>query len=341
MKKERDIRLELIRVIAMLFVIALHLPQKPFMDSQVFSTILMAVLAMCNTWFYMMSGQLNIKKNFEDAKDIIRYYLSRFSTLFIPFFIVAMVYTGVTMYIANETFSLSGYLFSLYNAVMFDLISEHLWFLYPLFGFIISTPILSKAFNNMTNGQLHIIFAMAVAWRVIEIYLCKDIGVAFGFSGWVLTAWMTSYFAGYYVYRCLNEKNERWLYIAGAISFVITVVANLLIPEHYLNGYDLAIATVVCSMASFRLLATKANIKGEIVKKVILFLAKHSFTIYMVHNYILNGISVRYITIESNGLNFLASMTVTLILSLATALIVDNLVFFPIAKAFRKLIDRI
>ena len=68
---KRNIHFDLVRVIAMTLVIAVHSNPKPFAETSLAGICFYTILYMCNGLFYMLSGNLNLRKEFSTKKDYI------------------------------------------------------------------------------------------------------------------------------------------------------------------------------------------------------------------------------------------------------------------------------
>lgn len=53
-KTSRNLNIDLMRVIAMIFVIAIHINSKPAAENPWFTSAFMAMLYFCNGWFYFL-----------------------------------------------------------------------------------------------------------------------------------------------------------------------------------------------------------------------------------------------------------------------------------------------
>ena len=68
MNKERDVRYDVIRVVAMMFVIAVHVNPKPFNSFPWFKDIFDYIVYTCNGMFFMLSGFFNMRKDISQLK---------------------------------------------------------------------------------------------------------------------------------------------------------------------------------------------------------------------------------------------------------------------------------
>ena len=63
MNRGRDVRYDVIRVVAMMFVIAVHVNPKPFNSFPWFKDVFDYIVYTCNGMFFMLSGLFAMKKN--------------------------------------------------------------------------------------------------------------------------------------------------------------------------------------------------------------------------------------------------------------------------------------
>ncbi len=334
----RDNRLDLIRVIAMLMVFAHHTERNPLKDGALTSSICSAVLLLCNGLFFMLSGQLNLSRRFEDIGDTIRFYLNRLVTIVLPFFLVSLLTSVLETISADDSLSLLHIIKSCYVEFFGAHSKTYLWFVYWLVGFIFSTPILAKAFRQMSDKELTLIFAVALAWNFVSVYMTADLGVDFGFNGWILNGWIIAYYAGYYCSRVINSQNEKLLYIAGILSFVVTILGEWLIPEHFFNPHDLSPAYTLYAMTVYYILSRKLKaVSGKRLNVILLFAAKHSYTAYLIHRIVHNSIKHLLLgRIHSNTLYFFCVFASISIISLMIAFVTDELLIFPATKRLKR-----
>ena len=87
MGKKRLIQYDVIRVMAMLFVICVHVKLKPFASHRYISSGLYAVFFTCNGLFFMLSGKFNLSKKFDDVSKMKQFYIKNFKKIVIPFIV--------------------------------------------------------------------------------------------------------------------------------------------------------------------------------------------------------------------------------------------------------------
>ena len=338
MKKNRNINLDFIRALSMLCVIGLHTSPKPLAENRIFTTVFYMLLLTCNANFYMLSGQLNLRKTFCTRQDYRNFYLKRLLSILLPYVLFTFLLTLWNMLAAGEGITVLLYLKNVYTDFMTDNIQIHLWFMYPLIGMILSAPFLSKMLNNMEDWELNILFGIGIAWNVISIYLTQDFGVGFSYSAWLLSSWMLLFFAGYYCYRIIRqEKSRKKWYWAGLICLAVNLLLSCLFPDNYKFSNDLAPTYVLFAMSAFLFMQAELNIKNPLLQSVIRFLSKHSFTVYCIHFDVARWITPCVVRGTGATLLFIESFAVTFVVSLLFAVILDGCILKPMQKALTKL----
>ena len=339
--EERNINIDLMRVISMIFVIALHTNPRPMMWNGLFRSFYFTFFMVCNSCFFMISGHFNLNKRFCSAFDIMDFYGKRIISILFPFvFGVLFLYLWSTL-AAGEKFSFT----KLYKVLMGGGDYDHLWYMYCLIGFLLSTPFLSKALSNMGTSELKIVFFICALWSVAEVYLTKNLGVNFRYSGWILEGSAVAFFSGYFCDRVVNNKNKKWFYILGSIGFLITLICYWKVPERFNNPHDASsVAFLLYSIAFYIFFTRDINAEKlcDPIKKLITFAAKHSFMAYLLHWNILAFWSPLYMfKSDHKSVIFMGVVIITFFVSILLAFALDTLFIFPVQRGMRKLLNRI
>lgn len=337
MQKVRKSEVDLLRVIAMLFVIAIHTLTLPVQDAGVGMLALTALLFSSNGVFFMISGRFNLDRQFRSAGDILMFYYKRFLTVVFPLLVTTAVMYGIDVLLYDRKMSLGW----LYASFMGGYAGTHLWFVYVLIGLLLSTPILANAVQNMDQKELHIIFALGLLWAAAKLFLAEVLWVRFPFSGWILGGHMFLFFLGYYLHRVMNEKMKKWIGLAGIAGFTVTVLFTWLAPDHILDTYETAFPYILYCMGLYTFVTECVSIRRESVRKAITFLGKHTFTVYLIHWTVLYEAVPRILGhIENPALDCSVRFTLTLLLSLGIAVPLDTWFFFPIQKKLMQIAER-
>ena len=196
--KFRNYGLDLLKVFLCLCVITIHSlyyfgNMNPYFD-MAFPVFLVATDGL----FFMLSGYFNLYKEFNSASDILNFYKKKIIYVLLPFLGFVLFWTVWDYLHEFDSFELMNVLRIYYEAVMGSAANGHLWFMYPLFGMLLSTPFLSKMLHNTDDRELKILWRVAIGFNIVAYILCGDFDVRFGVLGWFLDGWLIYYFAGYY-----------------------------------------------------------------------------------------------------------------------------------------------
>ena len=329
---DRNSSIDLIKTVCMIFVIMIHTPIKPFENNIVAGLALLAILFVSNGLFYLVSGKLNLAKEFHSAKDITQFYKKRFVSIIVPYLLISVGLSFVDMMMKDDR-NWSMFFEFTYKNIMSENVSLHLWFMYYLVGFLLSTPFVSKFLHASEKSELKILFWVAIVWNVFYVYLSTDLGIAFWYRGFILEEYAILYVLGYLADRIVDEKNEKFFYIAGVAGFVITVLGKLIFGENFYFWVDLHPGYIFFIIAVYRLIDRKVRINNVFVKKFLSFNAKYSFLIFLMHYHIMLYLAPLVVKTRTGWLNFLESTAFTYVVSMIAAILLENLVLRYVKKA--------
>lgn len=335
-KIERNINCDLIRVICMLFVIGIH-TDRSFIKNPLLDVIVNTLLFTCNGMFYMLSGRFNLQKDFSHKGAYKKYYVNKVITILFPYLLLTCVLSLWDMLDAGTWNGIATYIKGTYTSLMNTNSTIHLWFMYPLIGMLLGAPFMAKMLYYMSDWELNLLFGIGIGWNIVSIYLTLDFEVGFLYSGWMLSGWVMLFFLGYYCSRIVNNTNKKFLYLLGAIGGLITVWGKYFIPDRYYNSLDLAVAFIGFTMAFYTFLDKEILIKNTYAKKVILFLAKYSFTIYMLHWHVLFKITSKIVRGQSTVCSWIISIFITVIICILLSVILDLLIISPIQRFVKRI----
>lgn len=190
--------------------------------------------------------------------------------------------------------------------------------------------------QNMSNQELNLLFVIGLLWNAAFIYLCIDLGIGFAYNNWFFSGWIIYFFAGYYCARIVNGTNKKWIYCLGAGGFAVTVLGRWLIPDNYQYSTDLAPAFLLFTIAVYTFFEREIVIRNDYLKKVIKFMTKHSFLVYMLHWHVLHKITPLIVAGKTTVLEWIACVLVTLVISVLLSVFLDMAVIYPVQKLMRK-----
>lgn len=332
---KRNYSLDLLRVFLCLCIIITHSISFFGISNNNVNSIILTFLSQANAIFFILSGYFNLEKEFKNKADIIKFYKNKFITIALPFLVFVFI-LGVWDYIrVNSSFNILDYLGIYYSAIMDTSAGGHMWFLYTLFGLLLSTPFLSKALHHMDEKELTLLWYIGLGWNFASIYLCSNFGINFRFTAWMFDDWMLYYFAGYY-YRhvVVNQSKTKWA-ILGIGGFVLTNIGVLFIDNFTAATTSQVLFTLFC-MGCLMFWDKGINIKSERIKNIISYLGRHTFLIYLFNFRVIDFVQRKLAITNGSVLNGLAVVIISFIGSLVLSIITGICL-----KPVQRLIDKI
>lgn len=92
--KERLANYDLMRVLMSFYVVCVHITLPNFVaGNMLLNNIFKTFVFQCDIVFFMLSGKFNLNKKFEEKKDYVDFYISRFINVLLPYVIVSSLIT--------------------------------------------------------------------------------------------------------------------------------------------------------------------------------------------------------------------------------------------------------
>lgn len=336
---KRKYNLDFMRIILSLFVIYIHTYQYFGIENELVRTLIQEVVISCDCLFYMISGYFNLEKEFNNNNDIKKYYKDKFIYILFPYLTFMLVWTIWDYIHVVGGFDFIKILTIYYEEILDTSANGNNWFMYPLFGLLLSTPFLSKMLHKMDEKELKILWYIAIGYNVIYYYLCLYQGIGFSISQWLLDGWVLCYFLGYYYRHVISKENSvKWfvLAIGGYVFTVLGECGYLHFFKYFFDANTTQPAYILFCIGLFMFFDKVIKVENDILKKIIIFISKNIYMIYLFHlrsvEYVVRKLSIN----EENILNGLIILFGSYIISLLLAYI-SNLCYKP----FQKLLDRL
>ena len=338
--KERKVNLDLMKVILGLCVITIHSFDYFGTDNSLVNSLILTLLISCDGLFYMISGYFNLEKDFSSSTDIKKYYKNKFINVFFPFLAFILVWTIWDYIHATGTFNISEILSIYYRSIVDTSANGHLWFMYPLFGMLLSTPFLSKMLHHMDEKELKILWYIAIGYNVISYYFCRDIKIGFSVLCWIFEGWTIDYIAGYYYRHVIVKENKiKWTLLAIA-GYIFTVMgSNSMLPifRVFEDASSIQPMFTFFVIGCFMFWDKAVKINNEILKKAISFFSRNTYMVYLFHS---RGIeyAVRKLSISSESI--VSGLMVVFGAYVASLLMayIANLCLKPVQKLMDKIL---
>ena len=341
-KQGRIFYLDFIRVLAIFLVIFIHVSAIDTTlhigSTQWHITKLLNYFAHISVpLFFMISGTLLL--NSKKTASLAYTWKNRIPHVVIPFVAWSIL---STLFIAlySHSFSLPAVL-KMYAVFLYQPVSPTLWFMYPLIGLYVLSPILRTFVENASQKMLWYVVGIWIITNSLmpslSYLLPKDISHALDFYP-AATFYLMGGFVGYFLLGYLIStidisKIKAWFLI------IVLLLFNYLgngFANHYPKSMDMwnqyyvtSISIVIMAICGYILLqkwgmATKST--G--VKKAFSFLSPLVFGIYLVHNIFILYIEPWFMSSLPYG-GLLATFTRYLAVALGSLLVIWILYLIP------------
>lgn len=288
-RNKKQIYIELLRIIAIIFVLMVHTDMNAgfYQDpsSSIFTVIIsLFVSTICNSavpLFLMISGVTLLGRD-ESFKDL---FFKRILRMLIVIPLFSMVqYIAMILMKGEMSFDMMYYLQRLFEGNM----TEQYWYLYAYLAFLIALPVLRPLAQNMSEQGCRYMMVIAIAWsyipKLLKTFTIFNVSgsIDFFFDGQLIFYPLIGYFIG----RKLSEdKLHKTYFYVLILSFVIALNMGLELLAHKVSGewglYNLSVMPItILIFVIIRILG--ARISSDKIGMVIAYLGSLSFGIYLV-----------------------------------------------------------
>lgn len=314
--EKRDLRIQLIRIVAMSLIIVCHLCTCStnsilsslglFFDVGVFI-------------FFLISGFLYGDKNIENTKEWLK---KRLAVILIPMyiFVLLLIWINITTGTINILQTIP-YLFNMqyfYGGIQGG---GHLWFISVIMICYLLLPIMNKYKNVIKDKKISIIIIVAILSLVIGLF-SKKIGL--------LGFYILTFYIGYLM-KNYKEKVFNISYVKAFISILFAITIRLLgkvifddtlFYETTITGMTHLIMSLSMFVVIYKYVS-KLQIKCEKIINVINKIDIQSYNIFIVHYMYIVG-PLKMLDITSIGLiNIGIFVLITVISAKALSILVD------------------
>lgn len=341
---DRQIYLDILRVCATVFVIAVHTVSLALSMISIEHSchyvleFFYYIFISCNLLFVMISGALLLPVKNERCTV---FFAKRFSRVAVPLVVYYIFYV-----VAKEG---TMWLRPAYWKVFFQRMligppeaAPHFWLIYTLLKLYLLTPVFRWILHHISDkvfaGLIFVIFLV----NALDTY-----GPLLGFDAHldvIVDSYAGVFLLGYFLaYKC--SKRTEDLFIAGGIlSLVVSCVLIIELPDYQNYIYQNA-PTMMLFAAAIFLLVKRAALMRKTEGLFTRFICKYSFSILLIHWGVLHYIvkQIFHVNVLSGGVfgGCLIMIILTLIISMAGAAVVDNTVirflyFLPSLPALSK-----
>ena len=327
---DRKIGLDLLRIWCCFCIIGIHVSGQMTDYSYLGYRIIQGVVRPPLWAFMTLTGYFVLSR---EIKNIGDYYYRSILKLLVPL----ICYLALYHLYYNRT--ILGY--NIFSFLKGDTIG-HLWYVYALIPLYITIPFLQKMLFSLSKRMLEtlLIIVFLFVWGG---GLLKANGYVIGFNIELIgNCFLFFLFLGYYLNRhIINVVKPHIivLVVIGVIDVLVTAY-EFSSPVFYSQCCELSLCMVVGVVVLF-VLFDSIKIKQEKINKVIAFLSKRTYSIYLIHMLplvFLNDV----IRFDSYGLSVqvvfvIIKCLVVFILSLMISCAVDSTVCFVILSVMNKI----
>ena len=320
MSNQRDINLDIIRIVACLMVVTMHAPMPNENAIGIFNAALSYYNAPCIGLFFMVSGALLLPIK-GDGIDFLKRRFTKIAgpTIFWSIFYIACRYffdgtsEGIAKSILSIPFSPQG------HGVM--------WFMYTLAGLYLIAPIISAWLERASKKEIEIylsIWILTTCYPLLKLFVTTQTGETSilyylsGFAGYFLL--------GYYLKKYPKAISYTILLPAIIIAICAPIVCKILHFE--VNIYDmfwyLSIFVVVMAIGWFCLINNKVQAYNG---RNIPLVSNLSFGIYLTHIFVM-----RYILWELDIIQNINSYIIQTIIVIIATFIGSLILCYAIAR---------
>lgn len=336
----RDNQIDSLRVFAMVLVILTHsltYLEKYVISNLIASSLYNAIVSfafICNGLFFMISGYYTIEKAASLKTDeYYKFYWKRFSKIVIPAMLVGIVYYIADIIEGRLTFCwyfLPDYILRFISGK----IASHYWFIYYIFAAYIISPFLGKMLISLEERALKI-YAAILFLAEIVITMSFFSKYEFSYNAFVaigLANWLFYYQLGYIVKRLDFQLPKRYLVALVTICIIVSVFEKKFwINNVYMDNQN--VTMIVMTFSIFVLGAKYIHISNS---RVLLFLSKHSYTTYLIHNFFVGLFFTGIISSIEISIHYLFWWLIgylsIVIVSILSATIFDLIIIFPVSN---------
>lgn len=299
LKREKNYNIEALRVIACIMVVCIHVCNyysrgyglgEVSNASYMLSIVLNAISRIAVPIFFMISGSLLLDEPIQIKKSLRR----------VGYTLLALLVWSGIYWVWNYYYRGQVYDFRLILEVP---VKRHLWFLYAILGMYIVLPFLQSMFKNMQDLLMRYFVAMWFFFLTFDyvLSLC-DVGISYQIP-LVGNSCYLGYFVMGYIVRGTIKKvpiTTKTCYGVAALCLsaivILTYVCTTLEGVHYekLLEYRNILIAIAASLVFYDALKNEHRPYGERTKKILSFLSRHSFTIYLCHVIFLDVVKLEF-----------------------------------------------
>ncbi len=339
--QQRDCKYELIRVLSIFFIVCNHTSGIIPLENPIHQ-YLSPILLLSQTGvalFFFLSGRFALRKILNTDEEYKTFYFKKTIYLILPI-VFYMVLQTTLKHFKTYGVSIDGLASTIISDILYGHVKTHFWFVTVLVGNILIAPFMAKAINGLSKNMALVFVGLGILHNTIFAYTPYFTGVeyiwTFPFAQWSI------YF---YIGGCIDKiittpRDKKIAIILGVIGICIVTLKTLFFSyKEYLHDL-MPSFTLFCIMIYILLQEINVNAWSEKAKKIIYFLGKRSFGIYLVHMIAILGV-VRIFPEQWNELPVVLFYLINVLLAFTCSIILSYLADIIILNPIQKLLVRL
>lgn len=334
MKNNRDVGVDLLRILCCILVVAIHVTPLATGANDFTSLIIQGFVRVGLPVFFVISGMYLLNTKID---NIFSFYKKRVTVLIVPFFVYSLIhFLTINIHSGNtDIYSLlKSYFITLSSSTG---ISGHLWFVYTLLGLYIIAPLLSFFVSGINSSNAMPALAFLLFIRAFSQYIKT-------YTPYIeipdLPVWLLYFMIGGVLYKLPRIKSSTSGLVV-LLSYLVTVIlsyfqvsgvitSNIGIYDTGLNMYVFAISICVF----FKDIRINFSLETG---KALNFISSGTYGAYLIHMLVLFEISSNFDL--SWGIVDVATYAVLItvivfLVSLTCALTINKLIINRILNLF-------
>ena len=328
---------DFVRAVAIMFVVAVH--SLYFVNSVHEQCAypfyaLQTIFFTGNVLFFLLSGKFNLREKKDDAA-VKKFYYNKIRNIVVPIVIFFFIRTLYDLY---PDYSLGLVVKTFIKNFVYDYSHIEYWFMYTLVGFLLVAPFLSHAFARFSKFEKKLFVGIGLGYHLV-LLIVSDAGYPLGWS-YLFFGFSFTFFIGGLIEDLFETKKSR---CGLALTSVLCLLATMVL-FHFDKTGGLQESSPFYTGLAIGIYIGLLQL-GEKMKpsRAVSFIAKHSFSIYLVHMMILIPLHSVIPVMEGpiSFLGFLGAFAIAFSLSLLLAFVLDKCVVDPAELLFDKLFKRL
>lgn len=335
-KSKRIISLDIIRSLAILFVIITHASDLTYLYSKTTETVLglsvpqklfslsLHVIGRCGVpLFFFLSGYLILPRDFSKPGVITKFWKNSLLPLVITSSIWGIIYYFYGVIFDGKILDWGRFLREVLFFEHYE--GTHFWYIPVIIGIYLFLPFISILLSEIDHKIIFKLGLFSLLYMTLPATINPFLNVLklnFQLSPILDLSWSGGYYGlltliGYLFYEQNSLIKQHWLWIPIGISSF----SFLLWQEYYCfthqYAYDLWYNNIVLIILCMSIFAFILPIKKIIFPKLFTWISKHTFGIYLIHN-----IFVDYYSKHTTLINYHRFFYLFIISSLLSLLLV-------------------